>query len=289
MPPPSAVIRTSIGKYQVIWRVKGFTIPEQEAMLKRLAEAFGGDGACTDCARVFRLPGFFNRKYTPAIPVALEMQAIQLEYSPNDFRLELPMVAAVQPNVIKQPKPLGSQTRSESDWRWVMAQLDAGVPAKKIAQTLANIRCDKPNPHYCANRTVGIATAVRWVRSVDCQSVIQGLKEHNPALSTSRAAEIAATPSGWFNESEFCTPRRINMPLLEITQSRQISASVRLDEATATQVDQYAAFIKASADDVVEMALNYVFSKDRDFQDSLKTPGRNRSVQRYGFGKRPEH
>ena len=31
------------------------------------------------------------------------------------------------------------------------------------------------------------------------------------------------------------------MPLLEITQSRQISASVRLDEATATQVDQYAA------------------------------------------------
>ena len=62
------------------------------------------------------------------------------------------------------------------------------------------------------------------------------------------------------------------MPLLEITQSRQISASVRLDEATATQVDQYAAFIKASADDVVDKALNYVFLKDRDFQDFLKTP-----------------
>jgi len=62
------------------------------------------------------------------------------------------------------------------------------------------------------------------------------------------------------------------MPLLEITQSRQISASVRLDEATVTQVDQYAAFIKASADDVVDKALNYVFAKDRDFQDFLKTP-----------------
>ena len=62
------------------------------------------------------------------------------------------------------------------------------------------------------------------------------------------------------------------MPLLEITQTRQISASVRLDEATATQVDQYAAFIKASADDVVDKALNYVFSKDRDFQDFLKSP-----------------
>jgi len=62
------------------------------------------------------------------------------------------------------------------------------------------------------------------------------------------------------------------MPLLEINQSRHISASVRLDEATAAQVDQYAAFIHASADDVVDKALNYVFSKDRDFQDFLKTP-----------------
>ena len=49
------------------------------------------------------------------------------------------------------------------------------------------------------------------------------------------------------------------MPLLEITQTRQISASVRLDGATATQVDQYAAFIHASTDDVVDKALNYVF------------------------------
>jgi hypothetical protein len=62
------------------------------------------------------------------------------------------------------------------------------------------------------------------------------------------------------------------MPLLEINQSRHICASIRLDETTAAQVDQYAAFIRASADDVVDKALNYVFSKDRDFQDFLKTP-----------------
>src|SRR6266481_1951992 len=62
------------------------------------------------------------------------------------------------------------------------------------------------------------------------------------------------------------------MPLLEINQSRHICASIRLDEATATQVDQYAAFLRASADDVIDKALNYVFSKDRDFQDFLKTP-----------------
>ena len=62
------------------------------------------------------------------------------------------------------------------------------------------------------------------------------------------------------------------MPLLEINLSHYISASIRLDETTAEQVDQYAAFVHASADDVVDKALNYVFSKDRDFQDFLKTP-----------------
>jgi hypothetical protein len=62
------------------------------------------------------------------------------------------------------------------------------------------------------------------------------------------------------------------MPLLEVIQTRQISASIRLTDTTATQVDQYAAFIRACADDVVEQALTYVFSKDRDFQEFLKTP-----------------
>lgn len=65
------------------------------------------------------------------------------------------------------------------------------------------------------------------------------------------------------------------MPLLEIIQTRRLSASIRLTDTTAAQVDQYAAFIHASADEVVEQALTYVFSKDRDFQDFLKTPQAN--------------
>lgn len=60
------------------------------------------------------------------------------------------------------------------------------------------------------------------------------------------------------------------MPLLEISQSRYITATIRLEEATAAQIDQYAAFLHASADEVVDKALNYVFSKDREFQEYLK-------------------
>ena len=62
------------------------------------------------------------------------------------------------------------------------------------------------------------------------------------------------------------------MPLLEVTQTRQISASIRLTDSTANQVDQYAAFIRASADDVIEEALKHCFGKDRDFQEFLKSP-----------------
>lgn len=62
------------------------------------------------------------------------------------------------------------------------------------------------------------------------------------------------------------------MPLLEVVQTRQISASIRLTDTTANQVDQYAAFIKASADDVIEEALKHCFGKDRDFQEFLKSP-----------------
>jgi hypothetical protein len=62
------------------------------------------------------------------------------------------------------------------------------------------------------------------------------------------------------------------MPLLEVVQTRYVSASIRLTDTTALQVDQYAAFIHASADEVTEQALAYVFAKDRDFQEFLRTP-----------------
>lgn len=62
------------------------------------------------------------------------------------------------------------------------------------------------------------------------------------------------------------------MPLLEIVQTTHVNATIRLEESTAIQVDQYAAFLHAPADEVVNKALAYVFSKDREFQDFLRTP-----------------
>jgi hypothetical protein len=61
------------------------------------------------------------------------------------------------------------------------------------------------------------------------------------------------------------------MPLIEVTQRRYVSATIRLDAVTATLIDQYTTLIHGSADDVVDKALNYVFAKDREFQEYLKT------------------
>ncbi|MDR3742368.1 MAG: hypothetical protein P4L40_25400 [Terracidiphilus sp.] len=62
------------------------------------------------------------------------------------------------------------------------------------------------------------------------------------------------------------------MPLLEVVQTHYVSASIRLTDTTALQLDQYAAFIHATANEVIDQALAYVFSKDRDFQEFLRTP-----------------
>jgi hypothetical protein len=79
------------------------------------------------------------------------------------------------------------------------------------------------------------------------------------------------------------------MPLIEIVQVRQITASIRLDEATATMLDQYAAFLHAAADEVVNKALTYVFAKDGDFQEFLRSPDATRAPQSLRIRRPPQN
>ena len=86
VPIPTAIMATSAGKYQVLWRVESIPFEQQESLLKMLAITFGGDPACTDCNRVLRLPGFLNQKYTPAPVVTVEYPSDSTSHS-EDFRL----------------------------------------------------------------------------------------------------------------------------------------------------------------------------------------------------------
>ena len=199
VPVPTAILSTSPGKYQTLWRVAGFDFERQEQTLKLIAQAFGGDPACTDRNRVLRVPGFYNRKYSPAHRVTVEYP-VDATYNPADFRLDNVTDSSVLPlrgNARKSPSV--KHSHSEDDWAWVCAQLTHGKDAARLTHDLVVRRSDKADPVYYAQRTVDVASACLWLGSgVPIDDVITMLEvrrrfELPAALCSARAREIAAT------------------------------------------------------------------------------------------------
>ena len=58
--------------------------------------------------------------------------------------------------------------------------------------------------------------------------------------------------------------------LLDIKVTKTVTTTCSLEESIANQIDQYAAFKQVPADAVVNKALEYVFSRDRDFQQFVE-------------------
>ena len=208
VPPPNAIISTSHGKYQVLWQVEGFTLERQEAMLKLLVLAFGGDPACTDCNRVLRLPGFLNSKYHPAYRVAVEYPCNRT-WNAEDFRLDiLASGAALCSGPIARRQQAAKATNSEHDWAWVLDQLAGGIDAATLTRNLASRRSDKGNPLYYAQRTVDIASAKLWlIEGIAIEDVITMLElrrrgEIPAPLRSVRAREIAQTAQRMIARSE---------------------------------------------------------------------------------------
>ena len=199
VPPPTSILSTSPGKYQVLWRVEEFDFARQEQMLELLAVAFGGDPACTDCNRVLRVPGFLNRKYHPPYKVAVEYPD-DFVWTPDDFCLDDASVNVMQFASVSTPRKSPSkQSRSESDWAWVLHELAHGKDAVTLTHELASRRSDKPNPLYYAQRTVDVASARLWfIEGIRFDDVITMLEfrrrfELPAALCSARAREIAVT------------------------------------------------------------------------------------------------
>jgi hypothetical protein len=199
VPEPTAIISTSPGKYQVLWRIEGFDFALQESTLKRLAVAFGGDPACTDCNRVIRVPGFHNVKYMPSHPVTVEYGSHSVS-DPASFALvdgspsaSLPLRGCAQRNAATK------NTHSEQDWAWVLSELRSGKDAVQLTQALAVRRADKPNPLYYAQRTVDIASArLALIAGAAMHEVIANLEARRSSelpvvRSSARAREIAHT------------------------------------------------------------------------------------------------
>ena len=59
------------------------------------------------------------------------------------------------------------------------------------------------------------------------------------------------------------------MALFTVKTSKKVDTQLRLEESTAKMLDRYAHFHKGSADDVVNEALEYIFKRDKEFQQYL--------------------
>jgi hypothetical protein len=199
IPPPTAIVSTSAGKYHVLWRVEEFSFSQQERTLKLLAITFGGDPACTDCNRVLRLPGYLNQKYDPAYLVGVEYASDSTSY-PRDFRLAMPTLKGdLMRGGIRSGKPTGKHSNSEQDWVWILQELARGKDPVKLTRTLAERRSDKPNPLYYAQRTVDVASAWLWLMKgfpiADVVTMLQVRRYFDipSRLCSVRAHEIAFT------------------------------------------------------------------------------------------------
>ena len=158
IPKPNYVIGTSPDKWQVVWKVEGFTKSQAEELQKGLSRDAGADIAATDCARVLRLPGFYNHKYTKPYLVRAEALARDT-YQPQHF----PKISAEErsgrdiseEHASVRPRTPGALSQSERDWAYAKRALARGESPALVAAAIATYRrFDKHNPQYYGEQTV---------------------------------------------------------------------------------------------------------------------------------------
>jgi hypothetical protein len=159
-PSPNFILDTSPGKHQVVWKIEGVDTEQAEALLRSLANRFGGDSAATDATRVLRMPEFVNRKYgNEAEFVVRAQQESSRVYSLRDF--EVPEDSPEAPRKIEDGHTAtrtlarGHKSQSAADWAYAKRALARGDDPEQVIRRIADYRADdKHDPDYYARHTV---------------------------------------------------------------------------------------------------------------------------------------
>jgi len=157
LPRPAHILRSSKDRFQILWDTvpNGWTQKQAEAVMRGLADRYGGDRAATDISRVMRLPGFRNCK-----PGRNRAQVTWTWYAgrpvrPEDFRgLPVPEQESASATQKRRRLPPGHHSQSERDWAAAGDALRSGEDPESVISNLEQQRQDKPNPGYYARRTV---------------------------------------------------------------------------------------------------------------------------------------
>ena len=191
VPMPAVVVRSSVGRWQVLWHADpaAWTVAGAEEANRRLAAAYEGDPAVVDVTRVMRVPGFINCKpgrggvRVARVPrSAYDPRGAGSQWwEPRAFRGVVPArsapLAATVPKKAASPhapaRYIGGRrqpaSQSEADWHGVIDALRSGESPGLLIQQLAEFRDDKANPRDYAERTVVRACRSLGVREPDTE------------------------------------------------------------------------------------------------------------------------
>jgi len=103
--PPSLVVKTRKSLH-CYWLMKNAKIETFRRVQKRLVAQFGGDPACINESRVFRLPGFYHCKEEPVMVECVKFSP-ELRYTQAELEAVLPEVP--DEPAVKAPVPKGSR------------------------------------------------------------------------------------------------------------------------------------------------------------------------------------
>ncbi len=158
VPQPNYLVNSSPDKWQVVWKVEGFSNEDAERLMRHLVREAGADPAATDSSRVLRLPGFANHKYGRPFVVSVEPRAVATyrpEHFPRPPTEEQGGRRFADRGPTRPPRSTGEVTQSERDWAYARRALARGESPDKVRDAIAAFRTgQKADVNQYAERTV---------------------------------------------------------------------------------------------------------------------------------------
>jgi archaellum biogenesis ATPase FlaH len=156
LPTPPSILITSGGGFHAYWLLREPLDLRSEAeaarhLLRRLARAVGGDLSSAEVARVLRVPGTLNHKYTPPRRVAVLDFQPDRRYTPSDFGEWLPDEPreAVSVTRFTVPERVREGERNTMLWKLGRALKAKGLNAAAVVHAVRaanDEQCEPPLP-----------------------------------------------------------------------------------------------------------------------------------------------
>ena len=152
-PCPPGIVIESGGGLHIYWPLKepaelGEDADETKRLLRRLATYFAGDMSAAECARILRLPGTSNHKYSPPRTVTVQTCEPDRRYNPCDFDDWLPTLAMPQADAapLSLAEPVVEGHRNATLYRTGRALKAKHLPSGSIATTIRTINAEQCQP-----------------------------------------------------------------------------------------------------------------------------------------------